>query len=983
MAQIFPVQVTPQVLPPYSFRLSDYATSTREKLFVNLLLTDAMESGRRVRLRMNVEGPGISFRTVDFVAGAAPIVLNGGVNLRLSNFDLRPYFELNNLIGISPQQYGQQLPEGQYRFCFEVYDQFSGQRISNNSCANIYLQLNDPPLLNVPFRGDVVTAQQPQNLIFNWTPRHINAAGVQYEFTLKELWDTGMDPQASFFAAPPLYQTTTFANTLHYGPAQTPLLEGRTYGWQVRAFVSDGFTETSLFRNNGMSEVYHFTYRADCHPPRFVLSEAQNARTVRITWQMGEQLRYRVQYRKKGYGDGDWFGLWSRTNEGIIRNLEPGTVYEFRVGGDCVPLSVSPGGREDVGDGLSFSPIHEFTTPTEDEMAYYNCGIPPEIEIGNQEPLLNLGVNEVFTAGDFPVTVKYVDYLGENGRYSGWGIITIPYLGDTGIWVAFENIKINTDYQLMDGMVETSYDPNWNNTVDFSNELLALEELAQDILNAINQAFASGSMGESERDAQLAEIEALMGTLEQAKEDMQKGEALLEEESPEKKEEGNQKIATAEATTQQVGEQLREKAKELGVEAEPGSPLEDSYFDALLPIAVNGAGTLPINVLDGNGTFALNLATNDTLPTIEPRTFTIDGNAYTFYITTTKSSNADIATARQSVENPAHGVVVYLHYNLDEAVMGYKVEFAPDHFGQLSDTAREEARFTFKQGIANLIEAYQMAQEVEDWSVVISESVQNLNKQLKEAVASIDLPKGTWYPKDEDYPFYNKHLEPVVAGVVDGALDELKSIPQLINVVTDFATDQDAQDQMIAAFNDLDIKQALDDWIAKKEEIYSGTDTALSDHEAGKDGVATAVFLATAGASAVKAVKKGADYVKDLASRIKKLGTNKILTSFDEVSNYLIKYGKLPSNYVTKSEAKALGWQPKLGNLSDVAPGKSIGGDLFKNAEKLLPDKVGRIWREADINYSKGFRGGERLLYSNDGLIYKTIDHYKTFIKIN
>ncbi len=551
------------------------------------------------------------------------------------------------------------------------------------------------------------------------------------------------------------------------------------------------------------------------------------------------------------------------------------------------------------------------------------------------------------------------------------------------IRVEFENIKINTDYQLVEGMVETSYDPNWNHTVDVSNELLALEELAQNILNAINQAFSNGSIGESERDAQLAEIETLMGSLEQAKEDIQIGEALLEEESPEKKEQGNEKIASAEATTKQVGEQLREKAKEFGVEAESGNPLEDSYFDALLPISVNGEATLPINILDGNGTIELNLASNDTLPTIEPRTFTIDGNAYTFNITSSKSSNADIASARQGVENPSHGVVVYLHYDLDEAVMGYKVEFAPDHFGELTAEEREEARFTFKQGIANLVEAYQMAQEVEDWSVVISESVQNLNKQLKEAVASIDLPKGTWYPKDEDYPFYNQHLEPVVAGIVDGALDELKSIPQLINVVTDFATDEEARDQMIAAFEDLDIKQALDDWIAQKEEIYSGTDTALRDHEAGKDGVATAVFLATAGASAVKTIKRGADYVKDLASRIKKLGTNKILTSFDEVSNYLIKYGKLPSNYVTKSEAKALGWQPKLGNLSDVAPGKSIGGDLFKNAEKLLPDKVGRIWREADINYSKGFRGGERLLYSNDGLIYKTIDHYKTFIKIN
>ncbi|GAB4514875.1 MAG: hypothetical protein Tsb004_23370 [Allomuricauda sp.] len=509
-AQIFPVQVTPQVLPPYSFRLSDYATSTREKLFVNLLLTDAMESGRRVRLRMNVEGPGISFRTVDFVVGAPPIVLNGGVNLRLSNFDLRPYFELNNLIGISPQQYGQQLPEGQYRICFEVYDQFSGQRISNNSCANIYLLLNDPPLLNLPFRGDIVTAQQPQNLIFNWTPRHINAPGVQYEFTLKELWDTGMDPQASFFAAPPLYQTTTFANMLHYGPAQTPLLEGRTYGWQVRAFVSDGFTESSLFRNNGMSEVYHFTYRADCHPPRFVLSEAQNARTVRITWQMGEQLRYRVQYRKKGYGDGDWFGLWSRTSEGVIRNLEPGTVYEFRVGGDCSPLLVSPKGGEGSGDGISFSPIHEFTTPIEDEMAYYNCGIPPEIEIANQEPLLNLGVNEVFTAGDFPVVVR--EATGSNGYYTGWGYITLPFLENikevvdvanvvsggqvnlgklSRIRVEFENIKINTDYQLVEGMVETSYDPNWSGIVDVDQAIKDIGDLLELLSDELNSIVAT------------------------------------------------------------------------------------------------------------------------------------------------------------------------------------------------------------------------------------------------------------------------------------------------------------------------------------------------------------------------------------------------------------------------------------------------------------------------------------------------------------
>ncbi|MEY8779621.1 fibronectin type III domain-containing protein [Allomuricauda sp. XS_ASV26] len=480
-AQIYPVQVTPQIIPPYSFQLSDYTTTTQEKLFVNLLLTDAQESGRQVRLKLYVEGPGINFQSTDFVSGTIPIILNGGINNRLTNLDLQAYFNYNNLVGISQQQYGQQLPEGQYRFCFEVYDQFSGQRISNRSCANIYLLLNDPPLLNVPFRGDLVTAQKPQNIIFNWTPRHINAGAVQYEFTLKELWDTGMDPQAAFLASPPLYQTTTYATTLHYGPAQMPLLEGKTYGWQVRAFVSDGFTETSLFRNNGMSEIYHFTYRADCPPPRFVLSEAENSQTVKINWQMEQHLRYRVQYRKKGYGEDDWFGLWSQANEATIRNLESGTTYEFRVGGECTPNG-----------GLAYSAIHEFTTPTEDEMAYYNCGIPPDVEISNQDPLLSLGVNEVFMAGDFPVTV--VEVQRGNGLFSGKGFITVPYFGDTKITVGFTNIIVNTDYQLIDGLVQTEYDPSWSNIGDVD----AFVEDIGELFNAINELLSNYTGTEEE-----------------------------------------------------------------------------------------------------------------------------------------------------------------------------------------------------------------------------------------------------------------------------------------------------------------------------------------------------------------------------------------------------------------------------------------------------------------------------------------------------
>ncbi|MGG4217611.1 ribonuclease domain-containing protein [Paenibacillus jamilae] len=107
--------------------------------------------------------------------------------------------------------------------------------------------------------------------------------------------------------------------------------------------------------------------------------------------------------------------------------------------------------------------------------------------------------------------------------------------------------------------------------------------------------------------------------------------------------------------------------------------------------------------------------------------------------------------------------------------------------------------------------------------------------------------------------------------------------------------------------------------------------------------------------------------------------SNSVLTQFDEVAKYISEHNDLPGNYITKIEARKLGWEPSEGNLEKVAPGKSIGGDVFRNREGLLPKKKGRIWYEADINYSGGVRGSDRILYSNDGLIYKTTDHYRTF----
>ncbi len=102
-------------------------------------------------------------------------------------------------------------------------------------------------------------------------------------------------------------------------------------------------------------------------------------------------------------------------------------------------------------------------------------------------------------------------------------------------------------------------------------------------------------------------------------------------------------------------------------------------------------------------------------------------------------------------------------------------------------------------------------------------------------------------------------------------------------------------------------------------------------------------------------------------------------TSRDEVALYIHEFGHLPSNFITKKEAKKLGWESSKGNLDKVAPGMSIGGDYFGNYEGNLPEKKGRSYTECDINYEGGRRGAERIIFSNDGLVYYTNDHYKTF----
>ena len=103
------------------------------------------------------------------------------------------------------------------------------------------------------------------------------------------------------------------------------------------------------------------------------------------------------------------------------------------------------------------------------------------------------------------------------------------------------------------------------------------------------------------------------------------------------------------------------------------------------------------------------------------------------------------------------------------------------------------------------------------------------------------------------------------------------------------------------------------------------------------------------------------------------------LTNDTKVISFVKSNHQLPDYYITKSEARSKGWNPAKGNLCDVLPGKAIGGDRFSNREKQLPK--GEQYYEADVNYNCGNRGADRIVFTKNGDVWLTKNHYKSFEK--
>jgi len=160
------------------------------------------------------------------------------------------------------------------------------------------------------------------------------------------------------------------------------------------------------------------------------------------------------------------------------------------------------------------------------------------------------------------------------------------------------------------------------------------------------------------------------------------------------------------------------------------------------------------------------------------------------------------------------------------------------------------------------------------------------------------------------------------------------------------------------------------------------TDSSAAESSAGESTAAkpgtTVTQQTTAADTSVYTETTASLTVSETTVAVEVIAKDGVYTTKDDVALYIYTYGKLPQNFITKKEAEKLGWSG--GSLERYAPGKCIGGSRFGNYEGKLPDKRGRQYTECDIDtLGKSSRGAKRIVFSNDGLIYYTGDHYQTF----
>ncbi|PWV51883.1 fibronectin type III domain-containing protein [Chitinophaga sp. S165] len=478
----YPVMASMQINPPYSLYLSDYAAPDLQRMQVNLLLKDITTSDYKCRLRIKIEGFGITMQSKPGFY-TAPIILQGGEMITLSGPDLAVYLNPQNLLiqGLDNSAFtkqGAKLPEGIYKFSVEVLDYTRNIVVSNMGNAVVSTFLSYPPIINLPMANTKVDAMEPQNLVFQWVPRHtasFNAAfNVAYKFKLVELIPADRDPNDALRTTRPVYETLIAQTMLVYGPGEPMLTPGKNYAVQVQAIEAEG---KDMFINDGFSEAVKFTYGEKCGIPVDVIAAIAGKNDLKLSWKTGvSQQAFTVRYREAGDNPSQWYEETSYLPQYTITGLKPGKKYEYQVNAQCI---------WGFGD---YSAIQAFTMPNETmEEGDFVCGkTVSEGEVANRTGLETLKEGDVIIAGDFKVEVKKAE--GSKGSFSGNGKIKVPFLNFVTLPVVFKNISVNTDKKMYAGVIELQRDDIKTVTDNMNEALDGYLEKISDIVDKIDTA---------------------------------------------------------------------------------------------------------------------------------------------------------------------------------------------------------------------------------------------------------------------------------------------------------------------------------------------------------------------------------------------------------------------------------------------------------------------------------------------------------------
>ena len=428
-----------------------------------------------------------------------------------------------------------------------------------------------------------------------------------------------------------------------------------------------------------------------------------------------QEYPYKVMYREKGK---TWKSQKVSMPYAKVTGLKRGRTYIYKVGVACgleTAYSSSVFGEE----SYMYSTEQEFTTTEQiDEKSQVQCGVKPEIRIKNTNPLQdNLYPNTTFTAGDFPVTV--LNATGNNGVYSGEGYVKVPYLQDTKIKVVFNGIKLNTERQLIEGKLVTTYDETERNVINITNEVEKIKSILREYKGKKNQ--------QKELKEQVKQIKEEIdkhndNELKKSLENLEKSADNLIEKG---KNFTSNEVKKVEEEIKLLQEELQKYTEKLNSFENTGGSInnvgKDSYFDGV----INGT-TIPQGAILTENAFQKEFKSKQTIAVPNNASFEIYtiNNQFKIIVSTSNIKDEEFEKLKKELEK-TQGFAIWLHYTKGENQLKYKINYSDRFFSKKQDIE------IYKRVMKKMLEN---ADPTDNWGQLVIGSAYGINTMTQKLI---------------------------------------------------------------------------------------------------------------------------------------------------------------------------------------------------------------------------------------------------------